>query len=190
MQDGRTDKEADLGTEDQSDSNSELVDSDIQQEEIMKVNPILHPFPDMLPLSNKLINKTNLKEVKVTEPNNFGVENIKELYGTLAKTTFSAIEALGDGFQVKDLSILIPIVPELFSLGSKINEAKQELGDVITKEEEESIIAVAVDSMAFGNNWDKELVGLITKQIVGIQQIWHNRAMKSAELKANLKAGS
>jgi hypothetical protein len=187
MQDGTT-KETE---NDQPDTNTELVDSDIQQtEEIMRVNPTQFPFPDLLPLTNKQNETTNFKEVEMTEPNNYGVENIKSLYTKLAETTYSAINALGDGFQVKDLTILIPLLPELFSIGSEINKAKLELGDVITKEEEESLIVSAIEAMPFENGYDKELVGLITKQVVGIQQIWHNRAMKAAELKAQIDAGA
>jgi len=185
MQDG-TIKE----TENVKSNTDNTVDGEVIQEEIRRVNQTPFPFPDLLPLDNKQNNKTNFKEVEMTEPNNYGVENIKSLYTTLAETTYSAINALGDGFQVKDLSILIPLLPELFGIGSEINKAKLELGDVITADEEQSIIDAAIGSMPFENGYDKELVGLITKQVVGIQQIWHNRSMRAAEFKAMEAAGN
>jgi len=178
MQDGKERQET---NNDKPDTNTELVDSDIQQtEEVMRVNPTEFPFPDLLPLENTLNNKTKLKEVKVTEINKYGVENIKKLYGTLAETIYSGIKALADGFQVKDVTVLIPILPELFSIGSEI---ANELGDVITEEEEKEIVNSVIAEMPFENEYDKEFVGLIVEQTILIQQGWHNRAMKAAEKK-------
>jgi len=182
MQDGKERQEV---NNDKPNTNIELVDSDIQQtEEVMRVNQTPFPFPDLLPLNNKQNETTNLKEVEMTEINKYGVENIKKLYGTLAEIIYSGINALGNGFQAGDLMVLVPILPELFSIGTEISNAKLELGDIITKEEEEDIINTVVAEMPFENDYDKELVGLIAKQTIIIQQGWHNRAMKAAE-KAN-----
>lgn len=97
------------------------------------------------------------------------IVNTKTLVVTLAQLASAVLEAKKDGkVDVKDIGLLMPILPNLFSVLENYDQIPEELTD-LTKEEKDEIVVALKANLVIGENED-EIEMLIQETL---DAAWH-----------------
>ena len=178
MQDGNITKNK---LENQSNSNSELSDQNIQQEEeLVKVNPISI-------LDNIEIKQiSNFKEIKKMEQlnnphlNQYGVENLKDLVKLSAKVFNGIKQSITDDgkFTFGDLKNFLPLIPSILVSTPNFKESLEEALDYISEEEFGELKTSIIEEIDFEDPMDDEFLDLILEWLYVTSNLIKNRIEK------------